>query len=79
MNERERINQLLVQMQRLSDANWHILDQPCRAMGDKAWVGPSGRRFDGDVHGNARSVQRELREAIDLLRDKLSRTPGGVA
>ena len=76
MDERERINQLLSQMQRLSAANWHILDQACRAMDDKAWVGPSGRRFDGDVRGNARSMQRELQEAIDLLRDKLNRTPG---
>ncbi len=79
MDEREWINQLLSQMQRLSDANWHILDEPCRAMDDKAWVGPSGRRFDADVHGHARSVQRELRAAIDVLRDKLNRTPGGVA
>jgi len=79
VDEREWINQLLSQMQRLSDANWHILDEPCRAMDDKAWVGPSGRRFDADVHGHARSVQRELRAAIDVLRDKLNRTPGGVA
>ncbi|MBC6463108.1 hypothetical protein [Actinomadura sp. HBU206391] len=78
MNERERLTRLLGQLQRLSDGHWHILDQPCRAMEDKAWVGPSGRRFDGDVHRNARILRNELQEAIELVRAKLDHTPQGV-
>jgi hypothetical protein len=79
VNERERLTHLLGQLQRLSDGHWHILDQPCRAMDQAAWVGPSGRHFDGDVHRNAQMLRNQLQEAIDLVRAKLNRTPGGSA
>jgi hypothetical protein len=75
VDERQRLIELMGQMQRLSDRNWHLLDQPVRAMENKAWVGPSGRGFDGDVHGSARSMQSALSEAIGLIRAKISQTP----
>jgi hypothetical protein len=78
VDERERIIQLIGQMQRLSDENWHILDLPVRAMEDKAWVGPSGKDFDGRVHGSARTMQSALTEALTLLHAKLNSTPPGT-
>jgi hypothetical protein len=66
VDERARLMELLARMQRLSDEHWHLLDQPCRAMEDKAWVGPSGRSFDGRIHGSLGTLRAELKEAIAL-------------
>jgi hypothetical protein len=70
VDQRARLMELLARMQRLSDERWHLLDQPCRAMEDKAWVGPSARSFDGRIHGSLGTLQAELKEAIALLRHK---------
>jgi hypothetical protein len=58
-------------IQRLSDEHWHVLDAPCRAMDEGAWIGPEARAFRDEVGRERRELQSQLAEAVHLAREKL--------
>jgi hypothetical protein len=65
---------LLSEVQRLSDEHWHIFLRPRQAMDEKAWVGPSGHDFDRRLERSGHSLQTQLSESVQLIREKLRRT-----
>lgn len=61
---------ILANVQAMSDEHWHTLERPRRIMDDKAWVGPSATRFDHALDAENRALQRQLSEAVELLRER---------
>ena len=51
------------------------LDPSCAALDDDAWVGPTGRRFAGDVHAKRRELQSQLAAAVHTAKAKLQSLP----
>jgi hypothetical protein len=62
-------------IQRLSDEHWWLLTPTCRLMESDTWVGPSGRRFDTQVHTDQRELHTLLKQAVDSANRKLASTP----
>lgn len=62
-------------IQRLSDEHWWLLTPTCRLMESDTWVGPSGRRFDTQVHADQRELHTLLKQAVDSANRKLASTP----
>jgi hypothetical protein len=71
MDERALLKQVLDQVQRLSDDYWREFEQPRRAMGDRAWVGPSASAFEQELDRHHQLLQSRLRESVELVQDKL--------
>lgn len=59
-------------IQRLSDEHWWALDPSCRLMEKDAWVGPTGDRFDAQVHADRRELQNMLAQAVHSANQKLA-------
>jgi hypothetical protein len=74
VDEREKLQQILAQVQRLSDEHWGTFTEACRLMDAKAWVGPTARGFEREQQRNHRALQSALHESVDLIRQKLSHT-----
>jgi len=76
VEERLRLQMLLIQIQQLSDENWHVLARPVQAMGDHAWVGGSSPdAFGHEAARNQAEIRSQLRKALDLVQEKLQRPP----
>jgi hypothetical protein len=74
VDERTKLQQLLTQVQHLSDQHWGTFTEACRLMDGKAWVGPSAHGFDRELHRDHRALQSALQESVDLIKQKLSHT-----
>jgi hypothetical protein len=61
-----------VRIQRLSDEHWWALDPSCRLMENSAWVGPTGSRFDAQVHTDQRELRNMLAQAVHSVNQKLA-------
>jgi hypothetical protein len=74
VDERRKLQQILAQVQRLSDDHWGTFAEACRLMDGKAWVGPTARGFEREQQRNHRALQTALQESVDLIKQKLSQT-----
>ncbi|MEU0567568.1 hypothetical protein ABZ297_19580 [Nonomuraea sp. NPDC005983] len=63
-------------IQRLSDEHWWALDSSCRLMENDAWVGPTGARFDAQVHADQRELRDMLTQAVHSANRKLASLQG---
>ncbi|GLW65784.1 hypothetical protein Arub01_40280 [Actinomadura rubrobrunea] len=76
MEERLRLQLMLMHVQTLSDEHWHVFTGPLRAMGDHAWVGgESAKAFGQELERSDRELHAQLRKALELVQDKLRRPP----
>jgi hypothetical protein len=73
--DREAMRAVAQRIQRLSDDHWWALDPACRFMEKDAWVGPTGARFDTQVHADQRELRAMLAQAVDSAKQKLASTP----
>lgn len=70
--ERPAMRAVAERIQRLSDEHWWALDPSCRLMENDAWVGPTGARFDAQVHADQRELQNMLTQAVHSANQKLA-------
>ncbi|HUR09565.1 MAG TPA: hypothetical protein VM347_43995 [Nonomuraea sp.] len=70
--ERPAMRAAAERIQRLSDEHWWVLDPSCRLMENDAWVGPTGARFDAQVHADQRELQAMLTQAVHNANQKLA-------
>jgi hypothetical protein len=75
VDEREKLHQILADVQRLSDEHWNALTEACRLMDLKAWVGPTARDFEREQQGHHRRLRAALQQSVELVRQKLTHTP----
>jgi hypothetical protein len=73
--DREAMRAVAERIQRLSDEHWWALDPSCRLMENAAWVGPTGARFDSQVHADRRELQDMLTQAVHSANQKLASLP----
>ncbi|WP_433439902.1 hypothetical protein [Nonomuraea sp. CA-141351] len=70
--DRQAMRAVAERIQRLSDDHWWALDPSCRLMEASAWVGPTGARFDTQVHADQRELRDMLVQAVDSANQKLA-------
>ena len=70
--ERPAMRAVAERIQRLSDEHWWALDPSCRLMENDAWVGPTGARFDAQVHADRQELQGMLTQAVHSANQKLA-------
>lgn len=75
MDEREKLHQILAEVQRLSDEHWNALTEACRLMDVKAWVGPTARGFEREQQRHHRGLRAALQQSVELVKQKLALTP----
>ncbi|WP_219471360.1 hypothetical protein [Nonomuraea rhizosphaerae] len=72
--DRDAMRAVAERIQRLSDEHWWALDPSCRLMENDAWVGPTGTRFDAQVHADQRELRDSLAQAVHSANQKLAAT-----
>ncbi|GAA3214253.1 hypothetical protein [Nonomuraea helvata] len=70
--DRQAMRAAAQRIQRLSDEHWWALDPSCRLMENDAWVGPTGARFDAQVHADQRELRDMLAQAVHNANQKLA-------
>jgi hypothetical protein len=70
--DRQAMRSVTERIQRLSDEHWWALDPSCRLMEKDAWVGPTGARFDVQVHADQRELRTMLTWAVHSANRKLA-------
>ncbi|MGI5270093.1 hypothetical protein ACQEUU_13150 [Nonomuraea sp. CA-218870] len=73
--DRDAMRAAAERIQRLSDEHWWALTPSCRLMESDTWVGPTGARFDTQVHADQRELQAMLKQAVHSANAKLASTP----
>ncbi|TDD21338.1 hypothetical protein [Nonomuraea diastatica] len=73
--DREAMRAVAQRIQRLSDEHWWSLDPSCRLMEKDAWVGPTGGRFDAQLHADQQELRDMLRQAVHSANQKLASIP----
>lgn len=73
--DREAMRAVAERIQRLSDEHWWALDPSCRLMENDAWVGPTGARFDAQIHADQRELRAALTQAVHSADEKLASLP----
>jgi hypothetical protein len=73
--DREAMRAVAQRIQRLSDEHWWALTPSCRLMETDAWVGPTGTRFDTQVHADQRELWDMLTRAVQSANQKLAALP----
>jgi hypothetical protein len=68
--DRAELEASLQRIQKLSDEHWWTLHQTCSLMENDAWVGPTGRDFDKEVHADQRMLRDMLSRAVDDAKAK---------
>ena len=72
--DRQAMRAVAERIQRLSDEHWWALDPSCRLMENDSWVGPTGGRFDAQVHADQRELRNMLTKAVHSANQKLAST-----
>ncbi|MGW0806712.1 hypothetical protein [Nonomuraea sp. NPDC002799] len=72
--DRRAMRAVAERIQRLSDEHWWALDASCRLMENDAWVGPTGSRFDIQVHADQRELRNMLTRSVHSANQKLQET-----
>ncbi|MEO3868390.1 hypothetical protein ABGB18_06130 [Nonomuraea sp. B12E4] len=70
--DRQAMRAVVERIQRLSDEHWWTLNLSCRLMENDAWVGPTGARFDAQVHADQRELWDMLKQALHSANQKLA-------
>ncbi|TMR99043.1 hypothetical protein EJK15_09790 [Nonomuraea basaltis] len=70
--DRDAMRAVAQRIQWLSDEHWWALDPSCRLMENDTWVGPTGTRFDAQVHADQRELRDMLRHAVHSANRKLA-------
>ncbi|MEV0591104.1 hypothetical protein [Nonomuraea cavernae] len=73
--DREAMRAVAERIQRLSDEHWWALDPSCRLMENDTWVGPTGARFDAQVHADQRELRDMLTQALHSAKQQLASLP----
>ncbi|MFI7424508.1 hypothetical protein [Nonomuraea sp. NPDC049684] len=70
--DREAMQAAVVRIQKLSDDHWWTLHPSCTLMDARAWVGPSGSRFQQALLSRQRELRAMLAQAVAAANDELA-------